>query len=212
MKNPKITDPFIPGNVLKGIALMLIDSRSTVHDYMHTLTFKTEFKEYEEELAHPRFTICIGIDFCRQVQTPIVRHGCSLYNQFTKVLVAFCKENGFFEHEILSSDIANYELLRYYPKSEKTSLEKLTYKELAISYHSYLKRMLKSFYYFACAFTIGGHQIPHIIKTNIHYTINDNFIYLNQNHHEVANLIQWIKAMQLEIAKLKRLIDQINDY
>jgi hypothetical protein len=209
MKNPRVTDEYDVRDCLKGVAMLSIDSSSHLHDYFHYLTFKKEFKEYDAEFGKTLYRTCIGTDFCKSVEDPIVRHACNTYDLLLNFRTAFFAENAFFRTEILYDEIANREFLRFEPKDRGYAPDGLTYEEAVIAYGKFLKQLIKSLYYSCCAITISSYQIPHQMKTNIYYTARSDFRFLNTTNYDVANIIKLISALQRRVVSLKLLLSDM---
>ncbi|MEO5909482.1 MAG: hypothetical protein ABIP95_01280 [Pelobium sp.] len=210
MKNPKPTDEFNLRNTLWGVGVILIDSNSHIHDYIHSLSFKKELKEYEKEFGESRFRIAIGLDFCRSVNDIIVRHGLETCDLLKAFLEDFYAENGTFCHELLCDDIANREHLRFGPKEEHGKLDSQNYDETALAYCQFLKKIIKSLYYSCCAITLESYQIPHKMKTNIYYTVNTNFRFLDRNQYDIKKFISLIKALQYRVVSINAILQKFN--
>lgn len=208
MKNPKPTDEFTLRNTLWGVGIILIDSNSHIQDYFHSLSFKKELKDYQKELGESRFRIAVGVDFCRSVSDIVVCHGLEVYDLLTAFMEDFFAENGTFIKDILFDDIANREFLRFGPKEDPHKLDSQNYDETALAYCQFLKKIIKSLYYSCCAITLESYNIPHQMKTNIYYTVNTNFRFLNQDHYDVAKLVSLIKDLQYRVVSLNAILQK----
>lgn len=206
MKKPNVTDDFNLRNTLMSVGLTLIDSGSNIRDYIHCLTFKKELKLYEEALGESRFSISVGIDFCRDVNDIVVIHAIETYDLLQNFIAEFCAENGTYRDEVLLSDIANREILRFGPIQGRKRMDELNYDETAVIYYQMLKNIIKSLYYNCCAITLETYQIPWQVKTNIYYTVNTNFRFLNHYHYDVAKLVGLIKELQYRVVSMEAIL------
>lgn len=199
-------DVFDKAVCIEALATVLIELYSCLWDFTYFFTFKKELKCYEADFRDPHLQPVDDLDFFKNINDPVVKHGVIISSVLIDFSEAFNLRHGLDAQALVGYENVSYEEVeRYLPKRPLSMVNK-SYARLFFYFERYLEESINCLYYYCCALSLESYQLTPAMKKQLNQINEHSFRVVNTEDNEVALLANLAFILSKADEKLKNSI------